>query len=96
MNIDDATASTMANICKEQGAFERMFAMVTALVQQAAQQHRDGLISEARESAADAGDLLHQWVGDSSAVSALEEFLWKGEDELWEEFMDKRVGRNNE
>lgn len=91
-----AVQKSLAAIHTAQAEFDRAIAMATALVLQAAEQHRDGLLDDARSSAADAGDILHVWVGDSDAVSDLEEALWAGHDDGWESFMDARVGEEKE
>ena len=83
----------LAAIRRAQAEFDRGIAMATALVHQAAQQHADGLLVDARESCADAGDILHDWLGDGEAISELEDALWQGDEDGFEKFMQARMGR---
>lgn len=82
-------------IRKAQSEFDVAIAEAQTLVRQSGQQHADGDLDGARDSAMDAGDILHNWVGDSDAISDLEEALWEGDDEAWEKRTDERLGRRD-
>lgn len=62
---------SLAAICRAQEDFDAAIGEAQSLVRQAAQQHADGDVHGARESIVAAGDLLHEWVGNSDAIAQL-------------------------
>ena len=66
---------SLAAICRAQEDFDAAIGEAQSLVRQAAQQHADGDVHGARESIVAAGDLLHEWVGNSDAIAQLEDAL---------------------
>lgn len=84
---------SLAAIRQAEQEFVNAMAEASTLVRQAGQQHADGLLVDARESCADAGDILHDWLGDGEAISELEDALWQGDEDGFEKFMQARSGR---
>ena len=82
-------------IAKAEAKFEAALAQAKTLIRQAVDQYAGGQVSEARDSIADAGDILHEWLDAGDVIAPLEEAMWEGDDDAWQAHSRTRVGRRS-